>query len=733
MKTLLKLIYITIIICVVSSIYLVVSKANSNITEKDVEVYNEPVDFYKKYKSLEIIKKEESFYILKNGEKSELLLNICDMIENGNYIYILDEKTLYKLNEESLKLTKASLNIDKGNSLVLYNNNIVIGGVKSGNVCLQVFDLNLNQTDLIYFDGAPYEECTKLKVINESIYIMGIKDAHVDNRFFKNVGNKGEIKSFIFRLNSEFQIINELYLNEHAEKEELIDIIENNDYLYVQLQTDKETFIYEVDEALNIFTLNKIKERNIKLIKTNKQKNNQILYISFFIDSFSLMVKTKDEVFELTRIDGIYIDDYIENGSLNFIVKKEQTIRKNISEYHIDYINPLICDFLQNDETSLNHFSIDSYFEDLYFSIESITPFFNKTMFGEYVVTYQAVRENGEIFTFNTPLIVRPYVNIKQNGVYASGTRLYFFGKAKLNGKDVLNGVMLTEGDYTLELSSCNDHIITYKFTVVDGFYREGGVLNIDTTYTIDEGSKLYLAIDKNVKEVIFDNNEVGKIWILNDKRFLEISPTLDDLVKKYTIKELRLNNDEIIPYNFSFTVRTKKESPEYEITESKEKKSLRLDFEIKDPNLSVDDIYVEVIQNGKKMLYNTYLLEKTIRIQNLLAGDAFTILLKAKDDEDREVLLFKYIGKLLRQEDINLEFNSSNDGTTHSGYVLLDLSSPKLLHKEITVGTSATNLSAKYQVKISNLILFISLGATALIIGFTVFFVRAKKRANKS
>ena len=52
-------------------------------------------------------------------------------------------------------------------------------------------------------------------------------------------------------------------------------------------------------------------------------------------------------------------------------------------------------------------------------------------MFGEYEANYVSKRENGTLITFKVPLIVHPYVNIKNDGIYNKGTRLYFFGNDK--------------------------------------------------------------------------------------------------------------------------------------------------------------------------------------------------------------------------------------------------------------------------------------------------------------
>lgn len=734
MKLVFKFIYIFIVASFIGTVFCIVSHAESNITVDEWEVYKDELFVYDKLDKCTIIQKTNNiYYLVDNGHETELSMEINDYIQIGNFIYIIDNTHIYKLSITTKEITKVNLKSDFAHSIIQYHDKIIIGGKKDNNVYLECYNSKLQELNELKLDGGGVEECNILFSKNEYIYIVGTKDGHVDNRFFENVGNKNDKKSFIFCLDEEFKIINKLYFNEHSDKETINDIIYNDDTFTICLSTRETNYIYKIDYQLNL--LNKQKVNKIKkLIATI---NNNHIYISNSDLNFYINFISNNEEVTIKTIEGYFIRAGINKGQLNlFYFKNGYTYENIITEYHINYTNPLILDYFKNDENVTSHYSVESYFENLTFTLNDITPFFQKGMFGEYEATYVCKRENGTLISFKVPLIVHPYVNIRNDGIYNKGTRLYFFGDAKLNGKSIINGTVLEkEGENILELTSVNNHTLTYRFTVVNDYYKDATTINLSPDYEMEYYDKLYIRLPKNVTKVIFSDLSEGTIIEKDECKYLEIKSKNNGTITEYHIISLELDNQNKIDMDYIFTIKTKKKDPLLSLSEFKDNGLLNVNIEVSDESQCLDDLYVEVHQEGKlKQVINSYCHNQKIEISNLVPQIPFKIYIKSKDENGNIITLFTYEGINQKNEvlKINLDF-SFNEGNITNIKISIDLSSTNLSHHQILLGNDTThNLSNKYQVEKNYTYIYVSIVLSIFLIGILVCIILKKAKKKK-
>ena len=253
---------------------------------------------------------------------------------------------------------------------------------------------------------------------------------------------------------------------------------------------------------------------------------------------------------------------------------------------------------LKGYETRKNHFKVDSYFEDLSFEHYLITPFFSRNIAGSYIAKYKAERLNGDVIYIETPLIVRPYLNVMEGGFYNLGSRLYFFGTGKLNGQNVSNGCVLDRaGENILEIIDANGNKKNYTFYGVEDYYNKDMSINIECDFNIYKGDIILLPVSntKEVKSVIINKEECRNIRLVNGIYYLEFYPTNTEEVTNYLIEQINYvdNTSELV--SKSFLVRTLKEDVTFEITEEKEDGYLSLEISTQDKAKNILDIYLEL------------------------------------------------------------------------------------------------------------------------------------------
>lgn len=645
---------------------------------------------------------------------------------NNNQYYILKIKDVI----EEFTITE----IDKVNDLIVYNNNIYLIGQLKNNLSIQIINEDLEKSNQLTFEGDGTQEGTCGLIYQNYIYVGGIKSAHTNNEYFKNVGNKGEIKSFVFKFDLDLNVIKQCYFNENEEKEELKSMIIYENKLSVLLSGSKE-YIYVLNDNLELIEKDQVGDKLLTEVQTVKKNDCKHLMIKQKNKKTYLLYLDNNMLNVLYTINGVYLDYQYINGLVTIYYHyDEKTYSVTLSEYHIDYINNLECNYFDNDINKNHHYKVDSYFEDLTFSKDNISPYYTPLIDGTYQITYESETMSGQEIRFSTHLVVDPYVNIVDKGIYKTGSRLYYYGYGKLDGKDINNGYQLSEeGQHKLELTNVNGETKTYIINVVDDYYHDYMDVNLPTDYTLNFNDTLLLELNyESVVKSIYINNTIGKICLLNDKQYLEIPSSSVPGINFYTISKIEFTDGKYINVDNTFSVKTNKPNVSYAFYEYEENNIMNLDIDIDDQYQNIKDVYIKTTSS------NQVIYQKSTYIKNVhesisldkSQSNLFEVIVITSDNE--EFCLFSYEGSG-DQLVYSLDFVVEED-IIKSIHLELDLSTPELTHHKMYVGgTEVNSLADKYQVKKSNLILIISiLLSIGLVIGLgTYFYIKRKNHKN--
>lgn len=737
MKCIFKYFIAITIFIIISSFKNINVNANTNIETNDTKVYNSEVSKYITNDKVIIIEKENTVYILKEQKEQKLNGSYIAHVLYENYIYLIlfdNDYYIYKINDNTSNYQYQQLELNTVNDINIFNNNLIIVGSYNKNSAIFKYNLELNKIDEYIYDGDGYQEFTNI-LIYDFIYVAGIKDAICNNDYYLNVGSSGQIKSFIFKLDDDFNIIDSCYFNELSDYETIRSIYKFNDSLSIMLEAD-ELYLYEVDKELNSAKRKIIKTKKLDEIYTGKKNNNIHLYI--YQDSVITRIcyyNSDNKLTDIYSFEGEYVDYFVSKGVLYIYYNYNNKLYlKEVNEYHDIYINTLVCDYYNYDETRKNHFKVDSYFEDLSFENYLITPFFSRNIAGSYIAKYKAERLNGDVIYIETPLIVRPYLNVMEGGFYNLGSRLYFFGTGKLNGQNVSNGCVLDRaGENILEIIDANGNKKNYTFYVVEDYYNKDMSINIECDFNIYKGDIILLPVSntKEVKSVIINKEECRNIRLVNGIYYLEFYATNIEEVTNYLIEQINYvdNTSELV--SKSFLVRTLKEDVTFEITEEKEDGYLSLEISTQDKAKNILDIYLELYVNDKLILTKETFI-KNIKDKLISLEDDVKINIYGKTTTQEDILLFSYEGYVKKVVDLNYEisFDIENE-IINKINIKLDLGNCDMVHKKIKLlGVAQNELVTKYQVNKSYIFLYMSIIASILLIG-TIILIYFKKKKN--
>ncbi len=739
MKLTFKITSITIVVVLMAFMIKLVFKAESKIETNQIVILKENEDNINikniiNYNGKHIIVKNNAILIDNEMMKGNLIAYKVDA--NKLYLIVEDTKNYLYLIKDSKITKQIEITMDSPKAISLCNNSIIIGGSNNNNMSIEKYDEMLQLLDSINYTGNGMQMCKQLICMDGYIYVGGIKDAISENQYFKNVGSKNEIKTFIFKLDEDLNFIKDAYFNELTEKEILKDLYQCQDNIGVVIQADK-NYNYVLDKNLNMVSRANIKE-NVYIVQTNKKHCLGQLYLYQSPNYIRLEIQKNNIVETISSTEGMYINHYIDKGVLYIYYLYNETIYlQELSEYHIDYLETLYLDYFDYDETTQNHFQVDSYLEDLTTKIDSITPYFVRNQNGKYEITYFLTRENNEEIIIKTPLIVRDYVNIREGLVYPLGYQLFFFGNAKLNNKSINNGASLnTEGSQTLEITNANGEVKTYNFSVVNGYYKTINLPTITTNFVMDKNSTLWLLLGtKEVKNITVNNISVGNIRKINDEYWAEINKAnTPELIKvgyqKLVITEIQYSNNEIDKVNYSMILCINKDNPNYAIQETNDKQKLNLKVDVSDEDQSLTNVIVDVYQNNKIIKsYVTNLKNIKITLPKLAINTPFELYVRAKSENENTTLMY-YKGKLSKDITIPLTITfNENNNSIKTINIELDLSSTRLQHQQLLLGQNKQNLSSKYQVTKNNTITIISIVGSLMIIIFVIIIMLKKKK----
>lgn len=736
MKNLWRIIIISCICCIIGTTFYFITNAESSIDVYEEEIAKEQLNTYYKFDHIEILQIDNNYYIKSKTNLEKLEFNVKDCLNDQKYIYIISDTSLYRINKDNLKIKEATVKMLIVNSICKFNDQIIIGGSLNENLYIGIYDNNLELIDELYLEGDGEQTCIEVRDVDDSLYVLGTKDAHSNNRYFKNVGNKNDIKSFVFRVDEDLNIINEIYFNEDYSIELIKEIKIFDEYLLFSIETKDCTYIYYTDYYLNAFKKTLLKETNVDIIETSKKDKNELVYVKKNIDEFFIKVKTDNESIILKNFEGNILNKYLEKGQLVIIyTSNERTYMTKISEYHINFIYDLVCNYFGPNINSQEHFSIESYFENLVFEADNMNNI-ESNMFGEYEISYKCTRLNKEIIGFQTKLIIRPYVNIRQNGIYKNGTRIYFSGKGYLNNEEVFNGTALNKlGENTFKIVGNNNDEISYKFYIVDDYYKDASYINFETDYVITRGDKIYIKIDNNIKCFKNNNSEIGNICILNDEKFWCISSQNDQIIQQIKVDEVTLESGRTIKYDYSITLKVKKINPVFKIYEYKNDDKCYLQIMIDDALQCLDNIYISVDDGTTKKTYNTFLKSQQFILNDLEVGKNYEICINSIDENNQATVLFTYIGELSKKENFTFDFDFVFDEECLTKInCIVDLSSSHQKINKLFIGNDQeNNLNQKYQVTESYLFAYVSIGISILLVIIIIIIIFKKKPKSKN
>lgn len=739
MKLTFKITSITIVVVLMAFMIRLFVKAESKIETNQSIILKENEDNINveniiNYNDKHIIIKNDTITFDKEIIKGNLIAHKINT--NKLYLIVKDAKNYLYLIKDNKITKQIEIIMDSPKAISLCNNSIIIGGSNNNNMSIEKYDETLQLLDNINYIGNGMQMCNQLICIDGYIYVGGIKDAISENKYFKNVGSKNEIKTFIFKLDEDLNLIKDAYFNELMEKEILKDLYQYQDNIGVVIQGDK-NYNYVLDKNLNMVSRANIKE-NVHIVQTNKKHGIGQLYLYQSPNYIKLEIQKNNIVETINMTEGTYINHYVNKGILYIYYLYNETIYlQELSEYHIDYLETLYLDYFDYDETTLNHFQVDSYLEDLTTKIDNISPYFVRNQNGKYEITYFLTRENNDEIIIKTPLIVRDYVNIRDGLVYPLGYQLFFFGNAKLNNKSINNGASLnTEGLQTLEITNANGEIKTYSFTVVDSYYKTINLPTMQTDFVMDKNATLWLSLGtKEVKSIAVNGINVGKIRKINNEYWAEINKeNTPELIKvgyqKLVITEIQYSDNEIDKVNYSIILCVNKDNPNYVIQETNDKQKLNLKIDVNDEDQSLTNVIVDVYQNNKIIKsYVTNLKNIKITLPKLAINTPFELYVRAKSENENTTLMY-YKGKLSKDITIPLTITfNENDNSIKTINIELDLSSTRLQHQQLLLGQNKQNLSSKYQVTKNNTITIISIVGSLMIIIFIIIIMLKKKK----
>lgn len=624
---------------------------------------------------------------------------------SNNTLYICGSSTLYIVNLGLLSYKSVITNMNLND--IYIDEYIYLVGEDNDNPSLSVLSLEGEITKTKTFEGSGFATIQTIDKVGEFYFITGVKDAFFENSEFLKVGNKGDVKSFVFVIDQTLKKVNDYYFNEDASLEEITCVGVDKNYT-VLLQTHNNTYLYQFDYDLKL----------VKYICLNDVCKYH--YIPNILDK-QLLIKEELNKFTICLYEDNMLQPIFEQPhtlkSMNFIVGGIVlgfNDKINIySEYHLDRKDTLVLSKASYDYDSTNHFKVLSFFENLQFNLESYNPYHTHMMSGNYQATYISKNKLGSSVVIKTDVIVKDFVNIIDGGVYNVNTKIQFFGKACLNGENINNGHTLTEpGGYELVLTNVNGVTKTYYFEVVNNYYKDNDHYVIDVDYVLNKEESI---------DIEFEFSDTSKLqhFIVNNKKYTNFSidgnkVTLTiNALSEYGYEHLTINqvvfSDMTIDINKSITTLTKKTKPNFNITSSSNGSYYEILISYEDIDNSLIDIYYVESNNIKT---STYLKPLSSKVNTC----CFYLTYELGDGTCHEEKLFELVG-----QDIKYQMLIKEEG------VIINIYPSKTL-KSININSNDIYKSSSDNINVY-LILFTVVSSILIIITTVIILIIKRKR----
>ena len=414
---------------------------------------------------------EENEFFVSTGDVIDyvtMLDKIVLLVDNGN------DSNIITFNKTTFKFNTIQVDNISGNDILLSDDFIYIVGntIDDYNAVIIVYDLTIKEVNRYYFEGDGYISIKSIFKIDNYFYITIYKESLCNNSHFINTGNENEMSSILVKLNHNFDIVNTLYLSEEGTNEKVSEITYINNYFELILNSDNKYYYYKVNLNLNIENYKSLDciFNSVFLLPNNKSKDGLLILDQNFLK----LITNNDleEIYEFKNLDYIYDCKIINCELVLYGVYQDSVEIVKFSEYEIVELDDATFSKKYINEYSTNHFKVESWFEVLEFNLDYTIPYFDKNICGVYDAFYVAYRENGTTININTNIIIKPYTNFIDGGIYNKGKVLEFLGYAKMNNTGIYYGTSLEQaGEYIIEIIDCNLNSTFYKLNIVDDYY----------------------------------------------------------------------------------------------------------------------------------------------------------------------------------------------------------------------------------------------------------------------
>lgn len=611
--------------------------------------------------------KGDMFYFYDAKYNGELIKYYKD-----NDIYLI----LYKANQKSYlqKLDQdlnsqiiLELDID-ASDMELDNQFIYIVGNINYNAAIIKYSKELEIISINQYGGDAFETFRNIAIINQKIYLFGLKDGISHNSCFQNNGNEDEKKSFIVTLNNEYKIENSFYINKNEKLEEIYNIIVNNNQIYFLLKVKNNYYQYVLSLQLEIiesFKLNNyIDFEDIYLIQTPKM-DDELIYVYtshqiMYLGSFTNQLVNEHKLTEDLKI--LYTNN--NQGILEIYYQQNQDVYlMEVIEYHLLFKKPKIVSYKDKTYLDTNHFKIESYLTNLEFSYDNNkNNHINLNVSGEYDAYYKAKIGKKDVW-FITEYNVLPYLNVVKDGIYNKDYILTFTDNLYINDSIAYLGQTLEEGKYHIKHVT-KEKTNEFDIYVIDNFYKDFYINCQDANYEVNPGSVYQYQINLQnyqlVKEV-YVNKQPYAFKQDNKKITLEFYCNDSNNIKEYNIDYIVFNDGSIYEINEYFKIKTLKELPLIDIYYVDN----FFNYNINDSDKSINDIIIRFYKNNELIKEEkTFLDDYKIKTQN---NTKIQIILQYENGTEQfnEIVLFEMmVLETLNDEDIisiDMNFNDES------------------------------------------------------------------------
>ena len=441
---------------------------------------------------------------------------------------------------------------------------IFISGQLDNDAYIEKRSLDGNLIFNVSLGGDGYEEFNDFIVTDKYLYVVGAKDAVSCGSEFKNIGQSGEIKSFITKLDKSLMIVDNIYFDNKKPNERITSIC--FDEKFVAIINDK--YIYTFDSNFE-----NIKKINNDLTGYQKYLINNNVYLAMD-ENLSLFSLDGKKLYDVAKNEK-FITAYLDNVALVVLKKYDDHYLKK---------EPLYLTHDNYDINSMLNLNVSSLFGDVSVEFEKVDGYFEYRLSGKYDGIYKIIFKNGKKIEFKNDIIVSDYVNVVDNGIYKLGFALDFFGQALLDDEVIYNGHNPSSGEHKLVITDNNGNEKIYNFIVVDDYYKDNVNDYTKVNIVINKGSfaTVSYAINKPVVDVIVNGNSYKHYTATENEVNIKFYASEKDGIDEYLINKI-IFSDSIVDINDFYYVRTLKDSLSIEPSYFIEKDYLITKFNISD------------------------------------------------------------------------------------------------------------------------------------------------------